>query len=480
MTSIRGRLFRWLVIGMGIGWAVAGVALHLMIRSGHVARFDANLSQLAAATPLVMQAGERARGATLSRQWDGFFVPGSGLYLQVWKAGGAALARSPSLGTNELTRPEGLGAEPVFWDCPGPEGRMLRATAGRIEVPAGRNEAGPATVGLDVVVARDRSALDRILVRIALGITGVGLLLAFGFSLFVHVAVSHGLRPLSQVAEQAATISTSDLAVRFSEDRLPSELAPIVTRLNDLMGRLEEGFVRERRFSANLAHELRTPVAELKMAAEVALRWPDRDPGGAFRDVLAIAGQMQTIVESLLLLARPGSAGPGATEEQVDLDALARDCWRPFARAADDRQLRAEIALAGVPVRADEGLLRLVLTNLLSNAVEYTPPGGAIRLTRPGAGRDRIDVIAGNTVRGLTEEDMPRLFERFWRRDAARTGGRHHGLGLCVARAAAEASGCSLSAQLDPGGAWIEFRLRARDAHTDDPVDGARVDVSGA
>jgi len=314
-----------------------------------------------------------------------------------------------------------------------------------------------------VVVARNREDLDRLLNRLIAGLTGLGVLIALGLALFVRTAVGLGLQPLRRVAEQAVAIQADRLAERFDAANAPEELRPILERLNDLMARLETAFERERRFSADLAHELRTPVAELRTAAEVALRWPDSSHEENYREVLEISSQMQTILESLLTLARSGSTPPPGNTESLSVSQAVADCWRPFAARAEEKRLTVENAVeADQTVNIHPGLFRLVLSNLISNATEYTPPGGRIRIACSSGPAGGFELQAANSVTDLSPQDIPHLFERFWRHDAARTGGKHHGLGLCVAKSCAEALSCDLTAELDEHQQWLTFRLRRR------------------
>ena len=463
MKSIRRSLFRRLFAGLALLSAVAGISLYVMIRAGLQARFDADLSHLASGVPLAMLASDSKRPAgPVSAHWELFFEPKSGQYFQIWTADGAVRGRSRSLGNADLPHPANLGPEPRYWDLVLPGGERVRATGGRVDLPrtpASASAADP--LRLDMVVARNRADLDRLLDRIIVGISGVGLLIALGFALLVHLAVGVGLQPLRQVANQAAAIRTDRLNERFEAQDAPEELRPIIDRLNDLMARLEAGFERERRCSADLAHELRTPVAELKTTAEVALRWPGSSHEENYQEILEISERMQTILDSLLALARPGPGAAPTLTEAISVTAVLADCWRPFAGRAVEKGLVFEQSVdSQLTTNTHAGLFRLILSNLFSNAVEYTPPGGRIRVEGWAAPVGGMELVTANTVTDLNPQDIPHLFERFWRRDEARTGGKHHGLGLCVAKSCAEALSYDLTAELDAQQHWLAFRLR--------------------
>jgi two-component system sensor histidine kinase QseC len=227
-------------------------------------------------------------------------------------------------------------------------------------------------------------------------------------------------------------------------------LEPIGRRLNDLLSRLETSFERERRFSADVAHELRTPLAELRSLAELAMKWPESRPAEADRDVLAIATQMESLVTRLLAMIRSDHGRVPVSREPINLGALLQEVWKPLA----PRALAARLCVTwDVPpasdVSTDGVLVRSILMNVLQNAVEYTPPGGAIAINA------RIDhagfqVRVRNGAGALSSDDVTRLFERFWRHDPSRSGAEHAGLGLPLAESFARALGGTLTAELDP------------------------------
>ena len=231
---------------------------------------------------------------------------------------------------------------------------------------------------------------------------------------------------------------------------MPAELRPIAERLNDLLARLDEAFQRERRVTADIAHELRTPIAELRALAEVGLKWPEE---AAFQDAFQIAQRMETLVTGLLALARHESGKQPVGREPVALANLVDKVWQPIAERARGRQLDVAIEVTG-DWQTDPILLRLIVGNLLANAVEYAPNRGKIRVV----GNDSLLEIS-NSTDDLTREDLPHLFERFWRKDVSRTDAGHSGLGLTLARAATAALGLELTAEMPEAG-MLRLSLR--------------------
>jgi two-component system sensor histidine kinase QseC len=252
------------------------------------------------------------------------------------------------------------------------------------------------------------------------------------------------------VADQAAAIDASTLQTRFPAQEMPLELRPICERLNELLARLEQSFERERRFSADAAHELRTPIAELRSLAEVALKWPsgDGEAKTSFADTLAAARQMEGIVNGLLAITRCEAGKQRTVREQVEVAKLVDELWQPFVDKARSKELSVTRDVpAEARLETDRALFGSILNNLLSNAVEYTPPKGSIRI-RYHLQDNRWVVTVANAVGNLRAEDLPHLFQRFWRKDTARSTPEHSGLGLSLARAFAETLGMTLRAEL--------------------------------
>jgi two-component system sensor histidine kinase QseC len=305
----------------------------------------------------------------------------------------------------------------------------------------------PGPIDAILVVATDRSEIDRTLSLLGSVLAGVGVLLASAIALAIAYGLRRELAPLDALAEQAGRIDATSLAIRFPVDALPGELRPIADRLNALLGRLEQSFEREREFSANVAHELRTPLAELRTAAELALAWPDARQADTDRETLAIARQMEGIVSRLLALLRSERGLLPLTSESLSLPEMLRATWQPFADRAAAKRLEVLWHVdETISIRSDPVLLRSIITNLLENAAEYTPPDGTIRIEVEASPRFCLRIA--NTIDTVTPPDVSKLFDRFWRHDAARSSGEHVGLGLSLARAFASAMGYELTASV--------------------------------
>jgi signal transduction histidine kinase len=311
-----------------------------------------------------------------------------------------------------------------------------------------------------LIVAVDREDLDRTLSTVATVLSAAGVLLTITIVASLATGLRRALAPLDNLADQASRVDAQSLERRFTTSGLPGELVPIATRLNDLLSRLEQSFERERQFSADVAHELRTPIAELRAAAELSLKWPDARHPDTDRDTLAIATHMDGMVSRLLDLLRSEPGHLPITREPVDVAEMVRSVWESFSIRAAERTVSVTWDIdEAVVIETDRWLLRAIVTNLIENAVDYTPVHGTVRIElRSG---DSLCLRIANSVDTLTAADVPKLFDRFWRHNAARTGTGHSGLGLSLSRAFAHALGYELTATLDADTGLLELTLAA-------------------
>jgi len=455
MNSIQRRLTLTLGALCCLLWCTGSLAAYFAMRAGLISEFDLALKTDIQALANMTEQSE----AGLKFDSTGEFIPKFERedhpdYFQLWEPDGSTLYRSPSL-EGDLPRRLGTLAAPKFWNVTLPDGRNGRAVGVRFtpkedeDTPRSRG-APPLTKEATIVAAFHCAELDYTLNYLGWVLALVGVALAAATQMVVSVIVRLGLRPLSTLAERAETIDASSLQLRFPTDNIPSELLPIGQRLNDLLTRLEASFARERRFSADVAHELRTPIAELRALAEVALKWPDGGAqAAALRDALNIALQMESIATGLMALARCEGSLLTVRPERVSVAPLLDDTFHPLAAKAGAKQLAV---IVDVPKDAcwftDRAVLRSIFTNLLANAVDHSPPATSVKTrVEKNAASERL--VISNPNRSLVPEDIPHLFERFWQKDEARFSPEHSGLGLTLARAYAQSLGMTLDAQLN-------------------------------
>ena len=461
MNSIRARLITGLIAGFGLLLAGGGAALYFSVRSVLSRDFDAALQAKAQAfAMLTKQEGETIDLEFAEELMPEFQAGAHPSYFQLWRPDGRLLERSPSLGKSDLPQHAERAGAPRFWDLLLPNGRPGRAVTFAF-LPQREDEAEAllhASAPLaSIVVAVERSQLDHPL-RLMAAATMIAAIVMMGGAVAVAVAViRHALAPLAQFASAVTGIDAATLHSRLPSDRLPTELKPICGRINELLSRLEKAFARERQFSADVAHELRTPVAELRTLAEVAVKWQADDPEMkmAFAEALAIAEQLETVVSGLLFMARCESGVEKLQREQIALDPFLRDVWRPFAEQARRKAIAVQFALPpDATVESDCVLLRIIVRNLLSNAAEYAPENGEIRIAaiaQPNA----ITLRVTNTAADLSLADLPHIFERYWRKTTARTSSSRAGLGLSISKTAAHLLGADFHADIPETGTFV-------------------------
>lgn len=465
MKSIKQRLMFWLLAGLALLWCATGAGIYFSVRHSLYQSIDTALAldaRLARFTTLgdsnAADGTARGRGQRLQDRLADYHDPQGRSFYQVWNGQGEVSERSESLGDVTLPKRDIEGNDPVFSSTVLADGRAVRLMSFRTVAAAGGGPKGKGKArhggSTLIALAKETAEMEGTLASLLGGIGIAGLLAAAGTFFLVTMALRHGLRPLKTLSEQTRNIDAPSLKARFDAAHAPAELQPIYAALNELLHRLEQGFDRERRFSADLAHEMRTPVAELKMLGEVAAKWPDQADAELPAHTLAIASQLENLIEALLTLARLESGETALQLSTVDLSALCHECLQPCADKVEakrlDLQLRSE---PGLSMQTDARLLRIILTNLLTNAVEYAPASTSIEIEL-----DAGSITIANAAPKLTQEDLPNLFDRFWRAEKSRSDSAHSGLGLALAQQAASALGCRLHASL--AGGVLSFTLK--------------------
>jgi two-component system sensor histidine kinase QseC len=274
-------------------------------------------------------------------------------------------------------------------------------------------------------------------------------------ALLIWWTIRLAMTPLRAMSAETGAIDVASLDHRFEPERLPVELQPIASAMNRLLDRLEQGFERERRTTANIAHELRTPIAELRSATEVALKGDDEDDDDVLRRTVAtaqeISVEMGRIVEALLQMARARAEGVEPAREEIELASACRARWARLEKAAS----RNRIALdADVPesivVKTNPDALALMLSNLMTNAIDHSPAGSTVQCWASVNG-SQVELAITNPAGSMTADDLPLLTEPFWTKDASRTDRSHAGLGLALVASAAAASGIGLEFDVSDG-----------------------------
>ena len=448
MRSLRRQLTFGLLLAFTLLLGSGGALVYWSVRASLYDQFDVALKAkaLVVMTDTQISAG-RVRVYFSDRFLREFDRTVATEFFQVFDAQGQTIARSDSLGEKKLPgKLRGSVDAPVFWNLTLPNGELGRAIGIAFQPRVRPTEE---TREVTVIVAVSRRRLIETMVNLRNVLTGSGAALLVLTGVVVPWVLRRGLRPLDEVGERIARIDAGTLEQRFAVDAMPTELQPVGRKLNDLLARLEASFERERRFSADLAHELRTPLAELRSQAELALKWPEERTSATDRTVLEISMQMETLVARLLALSRAENGDQPLKKNTVHVAPLIEDLLKPLVgRIADARVIVERDVPADAVVSTDPVLFESIVANLIENAVAYSAPKHSVRIEfKTGDGQFQLRV--SNVAHDLTPEDLPRLFERFWRKDRARTGTSHAGLGLALSRSFAATLGFELNAALE-------------------------------
>src|SRR5688572_15838395 len=246
------------------------------------------------------------------------------------------------------------------------------------------------------------------------------------------------LSPVVAMADRARQIGVENLSQRLPVANPRDELGRLAETFNSLLSRLEGSMIQQRQFMADASHELRTPVTTARTASSVALQQPTRDERD-YRETLAIVEQemvrLSRIVDDMFTLARADAGSYPLRQMPMYLDEVVDEVVRALRVVAATR----EISISGeclrpAPFTGDEDLVRRLILNLVDNAIRYAPSGTSVRVALDRAG-DHYAISISDDGPGIPAEIQPRIFERFYRVDAARTHAKDGGAGLGLALA---------------------------------------------
>lgn len=265
-------------------------------------------------------------------------------------------------------------------------------------------------------------------------VLGVSLVLS---SVIGHLIARGGMRPIEGISRTAARIRATTLHERISAGGLPAELRGLAETFNSMLDRLEHSFRHVSQFSDDVAHELRTPINNLRGEIEVALS-KVRSPED-YRDILGSCYEECTrisrLIRTLLFLARSDTAADALQRETVDVGEELVNVAAFYEAAAAEAGVRLRVSgAAGVRALLDRTLLQQAIGNLVSNAVAHTPAGGSVELAATSVEQE-VMIAVSDTGCGIPPEHLPHVFERFYRVDRSRTGSQQNaGLGLAVVK----------------------------------------------
>jgi len=354
-------------------------------------------------------------------------------------------------------------AQPGVWEFSwaGVDYRGLRLP--QVPVLDSEENEPKSAVTLDVIYAATTREMTRSLSRALAGVLSGGvLLLVLSVYASVH-AIEKGLRPLSELASSANSISSADWDLRLPPSAVNvTELVPLTRAMSQMVATLRDAFQQQRDFTSNAAHELKTPVAIMKSTLQYLLQEP-RPPEmyhAGITDALSDVARLEALLHSMLRLARAEQSGGSDRTKLSDVDVLST-CEAAIARLTHLAQNRRTTLSLSAPddlllVRAEPEDLEIVWTNLIDNAIRYSPPKSEVKVT---AVRNNgiVRIVVEDNGPGISSSELTRVFERFHRSDESRSresGG--YGLGLAISKAFVERYGGAIAAsQRQPAGTLI-------------------------
>ena len=307
-------------------------------------------------------------------------------------------------------------------------------------------------------VSSERETLDQQIWQFHLIILAISLVVLVAVMIGVSRAIRLGLKPLIQMRNEISQVSPNAIDRRITATGHPAELEPIALQFNRVLAEIENAFIREREFSSDVAHELRTPVAEIKSLAEVGLRWPDeKDIKSYFADIYDSSRQLDRLIENLLHLCRSEESNVELTLKKVNLGDLVDKVILAFGDDVNDRKLTIKRPLEPMPdILIDTQWMELIVHNLVFNAISHSPDNAVVTI-EVDSGDGFCSLTFSNPMAvQLEQQDMAMIFKRFWRKDAARETGRHAGIGLSLVKSFVGLLNLEVNAEI----AQDQFRIR--------------------
>ncbi|MES2923052.1 MAG: ATP-binding protein [Verrucomicrobiota bacterium] len=431
MKSLRSQLTVALGLSICALLVAGGLGIFFVTRGVLLDQFDDTLVAKATALITAAEIDDEEFEIDLTVQDFAGFGSGGEDYFEIRRGDGSVLVASPSMASAGID----LLGDP---DLPPGEQADLRSGKLGDSRPARfylqrfvpKDDDAAEYRDLHLIVASPTRELNNSLLVLASVIAGVGTLVLALSVPVLRAVLTRSLRPLESLGRQVREIPVSRLDQRLDLAGQPEELVPLGSSLNAWLGRMEASFERERRFSSHAAHELRTPLAELRIMADLGATWPDQATPERCGEMIKVINELESLLEKLSLLARADAGSQQVELAPLDLAASTGAAIERFTASATAKNLTLHHAVESGPFQTDPVLWSAILHNLLGNAVSHAPAGSTIRLA---ASPMRLHI--SNPAPDLDGRDLEKLFERFWRKDPSHRGEAHSGLGLSIVRA---------------------------------------------
>lgn len=441
LRSLRWQLQVWHAALLVVVLAGFGVTACQLQRASRLREIDRELDSAALEVLRFVHDRDPARGRPELPPPRRPRLGSAGIYFAAWARDGSEIERSPEA-PGTLRHPGQAGLSP--------DRRPRHVTHGVHRESWFRTPRG------DVVVVGRSMASDLEGFRhFALGLAAAGLAVLVAALATGAALAGRAMRPLERIGESARRIAAGAHSERITTTGLPEELASLAGLLNEGFDQIEDTLARQRRFTADASHELRTPVSVLltQTQATLAHARSEAEYRATLEACQRAADRMRRLVESMLVLARLDSGEEPIRREPADLNAVAAEAIEsvlPLARA-HGIPLGFHPAPGPVEATVDEVQVGQVLLNLLGNAIAYNRAGGSVEVTT-GRLETGLFVRVSDTGIGIAPDHLPRLFDRFYRVDGSRTNPRGHaGLGLAISSKILQHHGGRITVESEPG-----------------------------
>ena len=419
---------------LGLGYLIGGtVEQHFVEQDLEVLTGKLDLTRHALARVTV-----EADLVAVAQQLDDALVGHAGLAVAVQAPDGQLLFATSGAEFPEALlhrRVEVKASSPMVWRT----ARDIPMRGISAQVSTGMAGARLAVVG----VATDISHHERYMAEFRLTLWSFVAAAALLTGVLGWLAVRRGLMPLQAMQRKAGSITAQQLHARLEVASVPVELADLAKTLNDMLARLEASFRRLADFSSDLAHEFRTPISNLMTQTQVTLSQP-RTPE-AYREILVSNieeyERLSRMIADMLFIAKAEEGQIVLRRERLELRDLI-DKLEDFHRVAADEKGVAIVSEGTGVVAGDSLMLRRAISNLLANAIRHAPAGERVSISIQRRPARKVTVEIANSGETIAAQHLPRLFDRFYRADPARSGdGSHSGLGLAIVKSIVEAHG---------------------------------------
>ncbi len=463
--TLRKKLIFWYTTLIGVILIIFGAALFWFMRLALINSIDESLKETASV--VILNGGIYTRSEFGAPDEVRVRVPqldlfeATTMFIQVWQVGESPelVGQSTNLQNYEITPLDAPSLQHVGDPAQGPEGvltnTLINGVSYRVLTRPFVFWGGSYAVQTATSLATVQQASRELIIVIAAGM----LFALAGSSMMAMGFADRALKPVARLTEAARRIATTDdLSTRLEYEGPSDEIGQMNSIFNQMMARLENLFHVQQRFVADVSHELRTPLTAIRGNLDLIKRYgADQESLDAIQSE---AERMSRLVADLLLLARADYGGLTLDLAPLDLDTTISEIYREARVLAKDRNLNVVIHdFDPVRVQGDADRLKQLFLNLVSNAIKFTPEGGSVTINLRRTYQDAVVEVIDTGI-GIAQEDLARIFDRFYQADPARVRkGEGSGLGLSIARWITEAHGgrIEVTSQVGTGTTFTVF-----------------------